>query len=91
MKEASEGCLMGAFKIGSLKQLMGLAHRIEERNAVLERTMEKAQEEFLNKHFRVMTSTKFTGPKGNWSRVTGHTEPVRTYTLELKRNSNSVR
>lgn len=103
MKEALEARLIGAFKnglkptiqvelqlveVGLLKQLMGLAHKIEERNVVLEKTLEKDQEEFLNKHLKVMIATKFGGPKGTWIRVSGHPEPVCTQSLESNGSSS---
>lgn len=99
--EASEECLMEIFKsqlkptiranlcllpIESLTEIMGLAHKIEEHNQMLEKT----QDEFLNKYFKIQTTTKWIGPKGNWSRVSSNLDSTQTQGTDAKASASSI-
>lgn len=102
LRDASKECLMGAFKIGlkhairaelrmlsvgSLKELIGLAHKIEEWNEVLEKTCK----EVFNKHFKVVTTTKWIGLKGDWSRVISNQDPTRSKGIDAKGGLTTIR
>lgn len=88
LSEASDEMLMGAFrnrlkediraelrimKFGSLQELMDLAHSVEERNTVVERSTE----DFLAKHLKTAVATKWNmaKPNGVGLRV-GQTRPT---------------
>lgn len=61
---------------------MVFGHKVEERNQVIE----KAQADFLNMHFRIMTTTYWSVLNTNWSMTLGSPSLNRT-TTTLKQKS----
>lgn len=98
--EASDDMLMGAFRNGlkehvwaelrimkfsSLKEMMDLAHNVEERNMVIE----KNRENYLSKHLKTVVATKWNVAKSNggWTRTLGGSDLTRTTSF----NSSSTK
>lgn len=74
-------------KFGSLQEMMDLAHKVEERNMVVERK----REDYLSKHLKTAVATKWTVAKSNrcWTQVSSGLEPTRTTTINAIKGTES--